>query len=88
MLKLLYFFQVVIYEDNREKARYNVLEEVKDLWLYAPFLFTVRDLDVTVTEIKPGEWVYTSWLSYKKHQRQLFTVLNANMSQAEVGNHE
>lgn len=50
-----FFFQVVVYEDNAEKARYNVLEEVKDLWIYPPYLFTVRDLDVTVTEIKPGE---------------------------------
>lgn len=46
---------VKVYEDNTEKAMYNVLEEVKDLALSAPFLFTVRDLDVTVTEIKPDE---------------------------------
>ncbi|KAL0893892.1 hypothetical protein ABMA27_013992 [Loxostege sticticalis] len=46
---------VLVYENNEEKARYNVLEEVKDLWLSPPFLFTVRDLDVTVTEIKPEE---------------------------------
>ncbi|XP_026329599.1 uncharacterized protein LOC113237383 [Hyposmocoma kahamanoa] len=46
---------VVIYENNEEKAKYNVLEEVKDLWFHSPFLFTVRDLDVTVTEIKPDE---------------------------------
>ncbi|CAG9783737.1 unnamed protein product [Diatraea saccharalis] len=46
---------VMIFENNEEKARYNVLEEVKDLWFSAPFLFTVRDLDVTVTEIKPDE---------------------------------
>ncbi|CAH0406501.1 unnamed protein product [Chilo suppressalis] len=46
---------VLVYEDNVEKARYNVLEEVKDLWLSPPYMFTVRDLDVTVTEIKPDE---------------------------------
>ncbi|XP_026758065.2 uncharacterized protein LOC113517560 [Galleria mellonella] len=46
---------VIVFENNKEIARYNVLEEVKDLWLYSPFLFTVRDLDVTVTEIKPDE---------------------------------
>ncbi|KAI5633098.1 hypothetical protein NE865_14226 [Phthorimaea operculella] len=46
---------VMIYQDNSLKALYNVLEEVKDLWLAPPFLFTVRDLDVTVTEIKPDE---------------------------------
>lgn len=55
MLRLFKFFQVSVYENNEEKAKYNVLEEVKDLWLHSPFLFTVRDLDVTVTEIKPGE---------------------------------
>lgn len=47
-----------MYENNAEKAKYNVLEEVKDLWLSPPFLFSVRDLDVTVTEIRPGEY---SW---------------------------
>ncbi|XP_063821748.1 uncharacterized protein LOC135071844 [Ostrinia nubilalis] len=46
---------VLVYENNEEKARYNVLEEVKDLWFSPPFLFTVRDLDVTVTEIKPDD---------------------------------
>ncbi|XP_013186487.1 uncharacterized protein LOC106131821 [Amyelois transitella] len=46
---------VLVYENNVEKARYNVLEEIKDLDLSPPFMFTVRDLDVTVTEIKPDE---------------------------------
>ncbi|XP_049866886.1 uncharacterized protein LOC126367426 [Pectinophora gossypiella] len=46
---------VTVYQDDELKALYNVLEEVKDLWLEPPFLFTVRDLDVTVTEIKPDE---------------------------------
>ncbi|XP_028041675.1 uncharacterized protein LOC114251559 [Bombyx mandarina] len=46
---------IVVYENGVEKAKYNVLEEVKDLWFDAPYLFTVRDLDVTVTEIKPDE---------------------------------
>lgn len=54
VVKLNSYFQVTIYENNTVKARYNVLEEVKDLGLSLPFLFTVRDLDVTVTEIKPG----------------------------------
>ncbi|XP_059054332.1 uncharacterized protein LOC131848472 [Achroia grisella] len=46
---------VIVFKNNDEIARYNVLEEVKDLWYSSPFLFTVRDLDVTVTEIQPGE---------------------------------
>ncbi|KAL4710704.1 hypothetical protein ACJJTC_004349 [Scirpophaga incertulas] len=46
---------VLLYENNEEKARFNVLEEVKDLWFTPPYLFTVRDLDVTVSEIKPEE---------------------------------
>ncbi|XP_068629628.1 uncharacterized protein [Battus philenor] len=46
---------VVIYENNVEKAKYNVLEEVKDMALKPPYLFTARDLYVTVTEIKPDE---------------------------------
>lgn len=58
--------QIVVYENGVEKAKYNVLEEVKDLWFDAPYLFTVRDLDVTVTEIKPGEtfpWYFSSSIS-------------------------
>jgi hypothetical protein len=43
-----------VYEKYNDKAIYNVLEEVKDLVLSRPFLFTVRDLDVTITEIMPG----------------------------------
>ncbi|XP_037301769.1 uncharacterized protein LOC119192020, partial [Manduca sexta] len=46
---------VILYENNVEKPEYNVLEEVKDLWFSEPYLFTARDLDVTVTEIKPEE---------------------------------
>ncbi|CAG4981061.1 unnamed protein product [Parnassius apollo] len=46
---------VVIYENNTLKARYNVLEEVKDIGFKPPYLFTARDLYVTVTEIKPDE---------------------------------
>ncbi|KAM3963580.1 uncharacterized protein ACR2FA_002506 [Aphomia sociella] len=46
---------VMVFDNNKESARYNVIEEVKDLWLSSPFLFTVRDLDITVTEIKPDE---------------------------------
>ncbi|GBP30451.1 hypothetical protein EVAR_20904_1 [Eumeta japonica] len=46
---------ITVYENDKLKAKYNVLEEVKDLSLSAPYLFTVRDLDATVTEIKPDE---------------------------------
>ncbi|KAJ8722723.1 hypothetical protein PYW07_003903 [Mythimna separata] len=46
---------IVVYENNEMKAKYNVLEEVKDLGFSPPFLFTVRDLYVTATEIKPEE---------------------------------
>lgn len=46
---------IIIYEKNEIKAQYNVLEEVKDLCFSPPFLFTVRDLYVTATEIKPEE---------------------------------
>lgn len=46
---------VSVYENNEAKAKYSVLEEVKDLCYNEPFLFTVRDLYVTVTEIKPEE---------------------------------
>ncbi|XP_053625626.1 uncharacterized protein LOC128683738 [Plodia interpunctella] len=46
---------VLVFEDNAEKARYNVLEEVKDLEFSPPYMFTVRDLNVTITEIKPEE---------------------------------
>ncbi|KAJ8725645.1 hypothetical protein PYW08_003828 [Mythimna loreyi] len=46
---------IVVFENNEMKAKYNVLEEVKDLGFSPPFLFTVRDLYVTVTEIKPEE---------------------------------
>ncbi|KAJ0180521.1 hypothetical protein K1T71_003925 [Dendrolimus kikuchii] len=46
---------VLVYENNEIKATYQVLEEVKDLCFNEPFLFTVRDLYVTVTEIKPEE---------------------------------
>ncbi|XP_013182306.1 PREDICTED: uncharacterized protein LOC106128454 [Papilio xuthus] len=46
---------VVIYENNDVKAKYQVLEEVKDICLKPPYMFTARDLYVTVTEIKPEE---------------------------------
>uniref|UniRef100_A0A2A4JVX5 Anaphase-promoting complex subunit 4 WD40 domain-containing protein n=1 Tax=Heliothis virescens TaxID=7102 RepID=A0A2A4JVX5_HELVI len=46
---------ITVYENNALKAKYNVLEEVKDLTFSPPFLFTVRDLYVTATEIKPEE---------------------------------
>ncbi|XP_026746782.1 uncharacterized protein LOC113508026 [Trichoplusia ni] len=46
---------IAVYENNAMKANYNVLEEVKDLTFNSPFLFTVRDLYVTATEIKPEE---------------------------------
>ncbi|CAH2073977.1 unnamed protein product, partial [Iphiclides podalirius] len=46
---------VVFYENNTEKAKYNVLEEVKDIGFKPPYMFTARDLYVTVTEIKPDE---------------------------------
>ncbi|OWR49495.1 uncharacterized protein LOC116767596 [Danaus plexippus] len=44
---------VYVFEDTNLKAKYNVLEEVKDLEISPPFMFTARDLYVTVTEIKP-----------------------------------
>lgn len=50
--------QVVFYENNSEKAKYNVLEEVKDIGFKPPHMFTARDLYVTVTEIKPGEKLF------------------------------
>lgn len=43
-----------MYQDNVLKAKYNVLEEVKDIAINPPFMFTARDLYVTVTEVKPG----------------------------------
>ncbi|XP_041977188.1 uncharacterized protein LOC121731682 [Aricia agestis] len=46
---------IAVYEDNTLKAKYNVLEEVKSLVISSPFMFTARDLYVTVTEIKPDE---------------------------------
>ncbi|XP_075969580.1 uncharacterized protein LOC142972384 [Anticarsia gemmatalis] len=46
---------IIVYENNAMKAKYNVLEEVKTLWFSPPYLFTVRDLYVTITEIKPEE---------------------------------
>lgn len=46
---------IMVYESNNRKAWYNVLEEVKCLCLNPPYLFTARDLYVTVTEIKPEE---------------------------------
>lgn len=57
MLIYLLIFQIIIYEKNEIKAQYNVLEEVKDLCFSPPFLFTVRDLYVTATEIKPGKYL-------------------------------
>lgn len=48
--------QIIIYENNAMKATYNVLEEVKDLWFSPPYLFTARDLYITITEIKPGKY--------------------------------
>lgn len=50
--------QVIVYENGKEKALFNVLEEVKDIELIRPHLFTVRDLDITVTEIHPGKKIF------------------------------
>ncbi|XP_023947482.2 uncharacterized protein LOC112052578 [Bicyclus anynana] len=44
---------IYVFENNSLIANYNVLEEVKDLAICPPLMFTVRDLYVTVTEIKP-----------------------------------
>lgn len=49
-------FQVIIYENHAIKAKYQLLEEVKDIGLSLPFMFTARDLYVTATEITPGKW--------------------------------
>ncbi|XP_072943923.1 uncharacterized protein [Epargyreus clarus] len=46
---------VIIYENNAIKAKYQLLEEVKDIALCLPFMFTARDLYVTATEITPEE---------------------------------
>ncbi|XP_045491268.1 uncharacterized protein LOC123691084 [Colias croceus] len=46
---------IFVYEDNILIASYNVLEEVKDVIVNPPYMFTARDLYVTVTEIKPDE---------------------------------
>lgn len=51
----IFFKQVIVYNNDSPKARYNVLEEVKDVQYNPPFMFTVRDLYVTATEIQPGE---------------------------------
>ncbi|KOB78848.1 putative Polyadenylation factor subunit [Operophtera brumata] len=45
----------VVSGDEDGNARYNVLEEVKSVQYSPPFMFTVRDLYVTVTEIQPEE---------------------------------
>lgn len=45
---------------------YNVLEEIKDIQYSPPFMFTVRDHYVTVTEIRPGELrVYLQFISLR-----------------------
>ncbi|XP_038215710.1 uncharacterized protein LOC119835126 [Zerene cesonia] len=46
---------IFVYEDHILIASYNVLEEVKDVIVNPPYMFTARDLYVTVTEIKPDE---------------------------------
>ncbi|CAH2259276.1 uncharacterized protein LOC120624689 [Pararge aegeria] len=46
---------IYVYENNSLIAQYNVLEEVKDIAISPPLMFTVRDLYVTVTEIKPEQ---------------------------------
>nr|XP_026495110.1 uncharacterized protein LOC113399982 [Vanessa tameamea] len=46
---------IYVFEENAFKAKYNVLEEVKDIAISPPYMFTARDLYVTVTEIKPDE---------------------------------
>ncbi|XP_034840256.1 uncharacterized protein [Maniola hyperantus] len=46
---------IYVFENNNLIAKYNVLEEVKDIAISPPFMFTARDLNVTVTEIKPEE---------------------------------
>ncbi|XP_050664509.1 uncharacterized protein LOC126965089 [Leptidea sinapis] len=46
---------VFVFENNEPKAAYSVLEEVKDIKVNLPYMFTARDLYVTVTEIKPEE---------------------------------
>ncbi|CAK1552054.1 unnamed protein product [Leptosia nina] len=46
---------VLVYQNNNLKASFNVLEEVKDVVVKPPYMFTARDLYVTVTEIKPDQ---------------------------------
>ncbi|CAH2086492.1 unnamed protein product [Euphydryas editha] len=46
---------IYVYEENELIAKYNVLEEVKDIAISPPFMFTARDLYVTVTEVKPDQ---------------------------------
>ncbi|CAH4032040.1 uncharacterized protein LOC123710873 [Pieris brassicae] len=46
---------IFVYENNALKAFYNVLEEVKDVVVQPPYMFTARDLYVTITEIKPDQ---------------------------------
>ncbi|XP_045445488.1 uncharacterized protein LOC123653542 [Melitaea cinxia] len=46
---------IYVYEQNELIAKYNVLEEVKDIAISPPFMFTARDLYVTVTEVKPDQ---------------------------------
>lgn len=54
-------FQIYVFENDSLVAKYNVLEEVKDIAISPPLMFTARDLYVTVTEIKPGKLLLMQW---------------------------
>lgn len=43
-----------MYKDNNLVAEENTCDGIKDLAVSGNTVFTVKDLDVTVTEFKPG----------------------------------
>lgn len=49
--------QLRVYKDNQLLTEENTCDPIQDMAVSENFVFTVKDLDVTITELIPGEKV-------------------------------
>lgn len=59
--KFIPLFQVQAWENDELSGRYETMEEIWDLLVIENTLYTARCLDVVVTEMKPGIFLFQNF---------------------------